>query len=192
VTIQWSHGFTDQLTLSDDGNQLAGSNGFLPISNSRKSASVPPGEAATTAAVQPTPAPSEGPEPSAETPQRSGANAKPGKAGSCQRLVGVWINLDEEIIVRPDSTAYMPDPGVASVVTGAMACSGQSVIIHWRYAAWGDRQYTVSADGNHLDTGDILDGQYTRTSAEIPPGQEGPPVSPTNVPINPLDLIPFF
>jgi hypothetical protein len=161
----------DQYDLSPDGNlltQVTGA-GLVHVQLTRKAGAVAPGEAAAPA---------------------SAANTKPGKAGSCQRLAGVWINLDEEIIIRPDSTAYHPDPSISSPVTGAMSCSGKSVTIHWRYAAWGDSQYTLADDGNHLNAATAFEGQWTRTSTEIPSGQEGPPVSPTNVPINPLDL--FF
>jgi hypothetical protein len=161
----------DRYDLSPDGElltQVTGA-GLVHVQLTRKAGAVAPGEAAAPA---------------------SAANTKPGRAGSRQRLAGVWVNLEDEIVIRPDSTVYRPEPGISSPVTGAMTCSGKSVTIHWRYAAWGDSQYTLADDGNHLNAAAALEGQWTRTSTAIPSGQEGPPVSPTDVPINPLDL--FF
>ena len=187
ITIQWSHGFTDQMTLSADGDQLTGTNGLIPLSGSRKSATVPPGEAAPVANGPTAPIASETPAPTSETPQKGVAKTKPATAASCQRLAGVWTALTEEIVIRPDGTAYDPSYGM----TGTMTCSGQTVVIHWRRANGQDEAFTVSADGNQLNPTSFGDIQFTRTSTEIPPGQSGPPVSPTNAPINPLDLIPF-
>ncbi len=36
VVMVWSHGFTDRLTISSDGNRLSGSNGFVTVSGHRK------------------------------------------------------------------------------------------------------------------------------------------------------------
>jgi hypothetical protein len=36
VVLVWSHGFTDRLTLSPDGNNLDGSNGMIRVTGTRK------------------------------------------------------------------------------------------------------------------------------------------------------------
>jgi hypothetical protein len=36
VTIHWSHGYVDRLTLSADGNSLTGTNGIIPVWGKRK------------------------------------------------------------------------------------------------------------------------------------------------------------
>jgi hypothetical protein len=290
VAIQWSDGFSDQMTLSADGAQMTKSGALLPLTVSRKSATVPPGEAVTAAVNPPTPAPSEGPEASAETPQKSDAHAKsaaakgspcarlagawslsgtpieigvdgaafaptsgakaslecgresvifhwdawwgdrtyalsadgntmsqaglipvqivrmsttapgataaaakpgkPGKPGSCGRLAGVWTTFGGSMIIRPDGSAYYPpdELGQLTVDTAAMICNGQTVVIQYRSRSGGEDTFTLSGDGNQLVG---ASGQWSRTSTTIPPGQEGPPVSPTVVPVNPLDLLGF-
>lgn len=182
VTIPWRSNMSDELTLSGDGNQLSGHSGIFPVSATRKGAAPPPAEA-TTAAIQPAPAPSESAEPSTATPQKSAANAKPGKAGSCRQLVGVWTGFGLELVIRPDSTAYEPDPGA----TGTMTCEGQTVTVHWRYKDWDDTGYTLAGDGNQLNPNTFGDVQLTRSSTVIPAGKSGPPV--TDVPLTPLDLL---
>lgn len=36
IIIVWSHGYTDRLTLSPDGNRLSGTNGIIAVSGRRK------------------------------------------------------------------------------------------------------------------------------------------------------------
>ena len=36
IVIVWSHGYTDRLTLSPDGNRLSGTNGIIAVSGKRK------------------------------------------------------------------------------------------------------------------------------------------------------------
>jgi hypothetical protein len=36
VVMRWSHGYTDRLNLSQDGTHLQGTNGFVPVSGSRR------------------------------------------------------------------------------------------------------------------------------------------------------------
>ena len=278
------------MTLSADGAQMTKSGLLLPLTISRRSASAPPAEATTATVNPPTPAPSEGPEASAGTPQKSDAHAnpaaakgsacrrlagawslsgteidirpdgsafaptsgakatlecgkdnvifhwdgwwgdrtyalsadgntmsqaglipvqivrtsttapgetatatKPGKAGSRQRLVGVWSTLGGSMIIRPDSSAHFPgDLGTLELMTAAMTCNGQSVVFHYRWGDGGDQPFTLSADGNQLNPTEAFQAAWTRASTTIPPGQEGPAVSPTDVPANPLDTNGFF
>ena len=88
----------DQYDLSPDGElltQVTGA-GLVHVQLTRKAGAVAPGEAAAPA---------------------SAANAKSGKSGSCGRLVGVWSNWGDRLIIRPDATAYRPDAGLSAPVT---------------------------------------------------------------------------
>lgn len=142
VTIVWSNGFTDDLTLSTDGAQMTKVGGLLPIAIARKSAAVPPAEAAPAAGGAPASAPAVAAAPP------GAANAKSAKGGPCAKAAGRWTwPMSDGVDIRADGSVQASAAG--GFATGAATCSGDQVDIQWNAFAM-PAHLTLSADRAQL------------------------------------------
>ena len=167
VTIAWSNGFTDDLTLSADGAQMTKIGGLLPIAIARKSAAAPPAEATPAAGSAPASAQAEAPAVAAAPP--GAANAKTTKGGPCAKAAGRWTwPMSDGVDIRADGSVQASAAG--GFATGAATCNGDQVDIQWNAFAM-PAHLTLSADRSQLaGTAGFLPVTLTRLAAAAPAG----------------------
>jgi hypothetical protein len=104
VTIEWSHGYTDRVKLSDDGKRLTGTNNQgATISGVRKTASV--------AAIPPLPAvPRVGPAPTPPAVSPRVATPSPPPPPALPRQYFVYVNTGEFTCCKDVRTGETPHP----------------------------------------------------------------------------------